>query len=82
MPKPYPADRFATLNLASVTRSTGERRFFRLLTVVRAGVFSGTKGCMAHCIEESYALVHAIDGDGYGYGGRTRNARWAEANPG
>ncbi len=31
--------------------------------------------------EESYVLVHAIDGDAYGYGGRTQNARWASAHP-
>jgi 4-oxalocrotonate tautomerase len=32
--------------------------------------------------EESYVLVHAADGDAYGYGGRTQNGRWAEAQPG
>jgi 4-oxalocrotonate tautomerase len=32
--------------------------------------------------EESYVLVHAADGDAYGYGGRTQNGRWAAANPG
>ena len=32
--------------------------------------------------EESYVLVHAVDGDAYGYGGRTQNGRWAAANPG
>jgi len=32
--------------------------------------------------EESYVLVHAVDGDTYGYGGRTQNGRWAAANPG
>ena len=32
--------------------------------------------------EESYVLVHAVDGDAYGYGGRTQNGRWASANPG
>jgi 4-oxalocrotonate tautomerase len=32
--------------------------------------------------EESYVLVHAVDGDAYGYGGRTQNARWAAAHPG
>lgn len=32
--------------------------------------------------EESYVLVHAADGDAYGYGGRTQNARWAVAHPG
>jgi 4-oxalocrotonate tautomerase len=31
---------------------------------------------------ESYVLVDAADGDAYGYGGRTQNARWAEAHPG
>lgn len=31
--------------------------------------------------EESYVLVHAVDGDAYGYGGRTQNGRWAAANP-
>jgi 4-oxalocrotonate tautomerase len=32
--------------------------------------------------EESYVVVHATDGDAYGYGGRTQNGRWAVANPG
>lgn len=32
--------------------------------------------------EECYVHVHATDGDAYGYGGRTQNARWAAANPG
>lgn len=32
--------------------------------------------------DESYVLVHAVDGDAYGYGGRTQNARWASAHPG
>jgi 4-oxalocrotonate tautomerase len=32
--------------------------------------------------EESYVLVHAVDGDAYGYGGRTQNARWAASTPG
>jgi len=32
--------------------------------------------------EECYAFVHAVDGDAYGYGGRTQNGRWAAANPG
>ena len=31
---------------------------------------------------ESYVLVHAADGDAYGYGGRTQNGRWAAAHPG
>lgn len=32
--------------------------------------------------EESYVFVHAVDGDFYGYGGRTQNGRWAAAHPG
>ena len=32
--------------------------------------------------EECYVLVQAVDGDAYGYGGRTQNGRWAVANPG
>jgi len=28
----------------------------------------------------SYVNVRAADGDGYGYGGRTQNSRWAEAS--
>ena len=31
---------------------------------------------------ESYVLVHAADGDAYGYGGRTQTGRWAQAHPG
>ena len=31
---------------------------------------------------ESYVLVHAVDGDAYGYGGRTQNGRWAAVHPG
>ncbi|MCB8882477.1 4-oxalocrotonate tautomerase family protein [Acidisoma cellulosilytica] len=30
---------------------------------------------------ECYVLVQAVDGDAYGYGGRTQNGRWAEAHP-
>ena len=32
--------------------------------------------------EESYVLVHAANGDEYGFGGRTQNARWAASHPG
>ena len=31
--------------------------------------------------EECYVFVHAVDGDAYGYGGRTQNGRWAVAHP-
>ena len=29
--------------------------------------------------EASYVLVHAVDGDAYGYGGLTQNLRWARS---
>ena len=44
--------------------------------------FEGIGGLLGPLHPESYVLVHAVDGDAYGYGGRTQNARWAEANPG
>lgn len=34
--------------------------------------------CAAH--EEGSVRVHAVDGDAYGYGGRTQNGRWAAAS--
>jgi 4-oxalocrotonate tautomerase len=48
---------------------------------VRA-VFDGMSALLGPIHEESYVLVHAVDGDAYGYGGRTQNGRWAAANPG
>lgn len=44
--------------------------------------FEGMQALLGPLHEESYVLVHAVDGDAYGYGGRTQNGRWAEANPG
>jgi 4-oxalocrotonate tautomerase len=41
--------------------------------------FAGMAELLGPIHEESYALVHAVDGDAYGYGGRTQNARWAAA---
>jgi 4-oxalocrotonate tautomerase len=48
---------------------------------VRAA-FEGMKDLLGPLHEESYVLVHAADGDAYGYGGRTQNGRWAAAHPG
>ncbi len=31
--------------------------------------------------EESYVLVHAVDGHAYGFGGRTQERRWSAAHP-
>ncbi|MFC7053681.1 4-oxalocrotonate tautomerase family protein [Hansschlegelia quercus] len=39
--------------------------------------FAGMADLLGPLHEESYVLVHAVDGDAYGYGGRTQNARWA-----
>ncbi len=39
-------------------------------------IFAGMGELLGPLHEESYVLVHAADGDAYGYGGRTQNARW------
>ena len=44
--------------------------------------FAGMRELIGPLHEESYAFVHAVDGDAYGFGGRTQNGRWAVANPG
>ena len=44
--------------------------------------FAGMNALIGPLHDESYVLVHAVDGDAYGYGGRTQNGRWAETNPG
>jgi 4-oxalocrotonate tautomerase len=44
-------------------------------------VFAQMQALLGPLHEESYVLVHAADGDAYGYGGRTQNARWAAAHP-
>jgi 4-oxalocrotonate tautomerase len=48
---------------------------------VRAA-FDGMASLLGPLHEESYVLVHAVDGHAYGYGGRTQEARWAAARPG
>lgn len=47
-----------------------------------SAVFEAMGAILGPLHEESYVLVHAVDGDAYGYGGRTQNGRWAEAHPG
>jgi 4-oxalocrotonate tautomerase len=44
--------------------------------------FTGMEAILGPLHAESYVLVQAADGHAYGYGGRTQEARWAEANPG
>lgn len=51
-------------------------------TAFVAAAFEGMARLLGPLHEESYVLVHAADGDAYGYGGRTQNGRWAAAHPG
>ena len=44
--------------------------------------YEGMEALLGKLHEECYVLVHAADGDAYGYGGRTQNGRWAAAHPG
>ena len=44
--------------------------------------FAGMERLIGPLHEECYVLMHAVDGDAYGYGGRTQNGRWAVAHPG
>ncbi len=43
--------------------------------------FDGMAALLGPLHDESYVCVHAVDGDAYGYGGRTQNQRWAAAHP-
>ena len=47
-----------------------------------SAAFAGMEALIGPLHEECYVFVHAVDGDAYGYGGRTQNGRWAAANPG
>ena len=44
--------------------------------------YEGMGALLGQLHEECYVYVHATDGDAYGFGGRTQNARWAVAHPG
>jgi len=44
--------------------------------------FAGMQELLGSLNEESYALVHAVDGHAYGYGGRTQEGRWSASHPG
>lgn len=67
---------FLDIKITAGTNTKAETAGF-----VRAA-FEGMAALLGPLHEESYALVHAVDGDAYGYGGRTQNARWAAANQG
>lgn len=60
---------------AGTNNKTETTRFVR-------AAFDGMRQLLGPLHEESYVLVHAADGDAYGYGGRTQNGRWAAAHPG
>jgi 4-oxalocrotonate tautomerase len=62
-----------------ITAGTNDRT--ETTRFVRAA-FEGMQELLGPLHEESYVLVHAADGDAYGYGGRTQNGRWAAAHPG
>ncbi len=47
-----------------------------------AAAFEDMRALLGPLHDESYVLVHAVDGDAYGYGGRTQNGRWAASHPG
>jgi 4-oxalocrotonate tautomerase len=51
-------------------------------TAYVAAVFENMRALLGPLHEECYVLVHAADGDAYGYGGRTQNGRWSAAHPG
>ncbi|WP_229727000.1 hypothetical protein [Sphingomonas alpina] len=44
--------------------------------------FHGMQALLGPLHEESYVLVHEVNGNAYGYGGRTQNGRWSAAHPG
>jgi 4-oxalocrotonate tautomerase len=76
-----PADRglsafWLDIKVTAGTNAKGETTAF-----VKA-VYEGMASLLGPTHDECYVLVHAADGDAYGYGGRTQNGRWAAANPG
>lgn len=81
VPQSYPADSFETLNLVSMTRSTGEQGLFSTFDRHARRRLQPHQRLLGPLHEESCVLVHAVDGDGYDYVGSTRNAGCAEANP-
>jgi 4-oxalocrotonate tautomerase len=64
------------IKITAGTNSKGETTAF-----VKAA-FEGMRKLLGPLHDECYVLVHATDGDAYGYGGRTQNGRWAATHPG
>ncbi len=51
-------------------------------TAFVAAAFAEMAALLGPVHPESYVLVHAADGDAYGYGGKTQNERWMAARAG
>jgi 4-oxalocrotonate tautomerase len=64
------------IKITAGTNTKGETSAF-----VKA-MYDGMGALLGPIHEECYVLVHAADGDAYGYAGRTQNGRWAAAHPG
>jgi len=62
-----------------VTAGTNVKR--ETTAFIRAA-FDGMAGLLGPLHDESYVFIHCVDGDAYGYGGRTQNGRWAANFPG
>jgi 4-oxalocrotonate tautomerase len=65
----------------TITMTAGTNVKAETAAFIRAA-FDGMQELLGPVREESYVLVQAVDGDAYGYGGRTQSARWADAHPG
>jgi 4-oxalocrotonate tautomerase len=50
-------------------------------TAFVAAVYAGMNELLGPLHDECYVLAHAVDGDAYGYGGRTQNGRWVAGRP-
>ena len=58
----------------TITITAGTNVKAETAAFIRAA-FDGMQDLLGPVREESYVLVQAVDGDAYGYGGRTQNAR-------
>lgn len=60
------------INITAGTNTKNETTEF-----IRAA-YAGMANILGPLHEECYACARAVDGDAYGYGGRTQNQRWLE----
>jgi 4-oxalocrotonate tautomerase len=52
------------------------------LAIVASAAFEAMRDLLGDVHEVRFVLVQAVDGDSYGYGGRTQKVRRAERRPG